>query len=137
MQACWIVDVGYKYSYGAIISRPVGAFALSNSPDIQSALGNSLPFANTLGRAPNLSLTGGAFTTGSGSTLSSYGPYDDYNINKTVFGNVTKVLGAHTLKFGGIYYHYNKHTYRDWETDRKSTRLNSSHEIPSRMPSSA
>ena len=27
--------------------------------------------------------------------------------------------------------------YRDWETDRKSTRLNSSHEIPSRMPSSA
>ena len=29
------------------------------------------------------------------------------------------------------------HSYRDWETDRKSTRLNSSHEIPSRMPSSA
>ena len=28
-------------------------------------------------------------------------------------------------------------TYRDWETDRKSTRLNSSHENPSRMPSSA
>ena len=27
--------------------------------------------------------------------------------------------------------------YRDWETDRKSTRLNSSHEIPSRMPASA
>ena len=30
-----------------------------------------------------------------------------------------------------------EHPYRDWETDRKSTRLNSSHEIPSRMPSSA
>ena len=30
-----------------------------------------------------------------------------------------------------------KASYRDWETDRKSTRLNSSHEIPSRMPSSA
>ena len=30
-----------------------------------------------------------------------------------------------------------KTPYRDWETDRKSTRLNSSHEIPSRMPSSA
>ena len=30
-----------------------------------------------------------------------------------------------------------KTAYRDWETDRKSTRLNSSHEIPSRMPSSA
>ena len=27
--------------------------------------------------------------------------------------------------------------YRDWETDRKGTRLNSSHEFVSRMPSSA
>ena len=30
-----------------------------------------------------------------------------------------------------------KHVYRDWETDRKSTRLNSSHRSLSRMPSSA
>ena len=28
-------------------------------------------------------------------------------------------------------------SYRDWETDRKSTRLNSSHSGESRMPSSA
>ena len=34
--------------------------------------------------------------------------------------------------FGG-----NTVTYRDWETDRKSTRLNSSHSAKSRMPSSA
>ena len=31
----------------------------------------------------------------------------------------------------------NNLTYRDWETDRKSTRLNSSHSRASRMPSSA
>ena len=30
-----------------------------------------------------------------------------------------------------------KGCYRDWETDRKSTRLNSSHSAKSRMPSSA
>ena len=30
-----------------------------------------------------------------------------------------------------------KEPYRDWETDRKSTRLNSSHSGESRMPSSA
>ena len=30
-----------------------------------------------------------------------------------------------------------KYGYRDWETDRKSTRLNSSHSAKSRMPSSA
>ena len=29
------------------------------------------------------------------------------------------------------------YAYRDWETDRKSTRLNSSHSAKSRMPSSA
>ena len=33
--------------------------------------------------------------------------------------------------------YYNKTGYRDWETDRKSTRLNSSHITRSRMPSSA
>ena len=32
---------------------------------------------------------------------------------------------------------YSSHIYRDWETDRKSTRLNSSHSAKSRMPSSA
>ena len=32
---------------------------------------------------------------------------------------------------------YDLMTYRDWETDRKSTRLNSSHRSLSRMPSSA
>ena len=31
----------------------------------------------------------------------------------------------------------NTNVYRDWETDRKSTRLNSSHSAKSRMPSSA
>ena len=32
---------------------------------------------------------------------------------------------------------YGEGSYRDWETDRKSTRLNSSHSGESRMPSSA
>ena len=37
--------------------------------------------------------------------------------------------------FGVLIYPYL--IYRDWETDRKSTRLNSSHITRSRMPSSA
>ena len=37
----------------------------------------------------------------------------------------------------GEYYWDIWETYRDWETDRKSTRLNSSHSGESRMPSSA
>ena len=46
---------------------------------------------------------------------------------------------ADTIEFemidGGEYELSN--IYRDWETDRKSTRLNSSHSGESRMPSSA
>ena len=39
---------------------------------------------------------------------------------------------------GMVYGSYGKYdSYRDWETDRKSTRLNSSHRSLSRMPSSA
>ena len=34
-------------------------------------------------------------------------------------------------------YYKTRNYYRDWETDRKSTRLNSSHSAKSRMPSSA
>ena len=49
-------------------------------------------------------------------------------------GSFFKLIGmtpdfAVVLKYEG--------TYRDWETDRKSTRLNSSHSAKSRMPSSA
>ena len=38
---------------------------------------------------------------------------------------------------GGQNYYKLTKRYRDWETDRKSTRLNSSHSGESRMPSSA
>ena len=47
------------------------------------------------------------------------------------------------LQISPIYYDLDKSdiradaAYRDWETDRKSTRLNSSHSRASRMPSSA
>ena len=45
------------------------------------------------------------------------------------------------LQTSGDYYQkevtINAGGYRDWETDRKSTRLNSSHSAKSRMPSSA
>ena len=43
------------------------------------------------------------------------------------------ILGGSTWGDGEL----NDDWYRDWETDRKSTRLNSSHRSLSRMPSSA
>ena len=54
------------------------------------------------------------------------------------------ILGVQTLtNFNNFSYNLqtgvskNYLPYRDWETDRKSTRLNSSHSAKSRMPSSA
>ena len=50
-------------------------------------------------------------------------------LKRTKMNIAQKIIEAHKLKFGSL--------YRDWETDRKSTRLNSSHRSLSRMPSSA
>ncbi len=104
-----VIAAGYRYSYGAILSNVAGAENFSQSPDIQTALGSSFPFANVLGRAPTIALTGASLTSAGGNTLGDFGPYRDYNVNHTVHGDVTKVLGQHTLKFGAIFYHYNKH----------------------------
>src|SRR6266436_3482562 len=104
-----VIDGGYRYSYGAILSNIAGAENFTQSPDIKTALGSSLPFANLLGRVPSIAMSGASFTTAGSSTLGDFGPYRDYNVNHTVYGDATKVLGNHTLKFGAIFYHYNKH----------------------------
>jgi hypothetical protein len=82
----------------------IGAENFSQSPDVKAALGSTLPFQNLLGRVPSIS-----WPTNLATNVATFGPYNDYNVNHTTYGNVTKVLGAHTLKFGAIYYHYNKH----------------------------
>ena len=51
----------------------------------------------------------------------------------TIFKNLPEI-SKQTLVYPTI---INTLWYRDWETDRKSTRLNSSHSGESRMPSSA
>lgn len=99
-----VIDGGYRYSYGAIISQVIGAENFSQSPDIRTAIGSALPFQNLLGRVPSI-----IWPTNLATNVTTFGPYNDYNVNHTTYGNVTKILGAHTLKFGAIYYHYNKH----------------------------
>lgn len=102
----FLIEPGYAYSYGAIISHPIGVMAAANSPDAVNAL--KLPFASTLARIPNLTFQGATPSIGFTSGPGSFGPYGDFNRNHTAFGNVTKIIGRHTLKFGATYYHYNK-----------------------------
>ena len=58
--------------------------------------------------------------------VNRYDPNNLLSTNKTDFS--LYVVGEFDVSSG---------MYRDWETDRKSTRLNSSHSAKSRMPSSA
>src|SRR5215471_11796991 len=92
-----LLEGGYNFSYGAIISRMLGTMDPTNSPDIHP----TLPFAPQLARLPSVS-----FVSFSG--LGASGPYDDFNRNHTAFATVTKVFGKHTLRAGFTYHHYQK-----------------------------
>ena len=90
-------------------------------------------------------------TAGSSTILVTEPGHEKTTGNKIIFTNVKAVNGFTnamlntTLGFSLTVVNTNQYTinaqttatYRDWETDRKSTRLNSSHSAKSRMPSSA
>lgn len=83
-------ESGYAWSYGAISSEPIGLIRSDNSPNIRVP---NLPFPVTLGRVPTLAVSGF-------STLTGYGPYENFNINQNYFDNFTALLGRHSLKMG-------------------------------------
>lgn len=92
-----LFNMGYALSTGAIISNPVGYIEPANSPDIHP----TLPFPSTLDRLPSLTFLGGT-------SLTSYGPYRDFDRNHNVFMTLTKIAGQHSLAFGIDYNHYEK-----------------------------
>ena len=58
-------------------------------------------------------------------------------LRRAALGRAIVVLALATTMSVAAASEINNGSYRDWETDRKSTRLNSSHLKLSRMPSSA
>lgn len=94
----WLNEIGWDFTYGAIISNPIGLINSAYSPDIKV----NLPYPVTLTEVPNLSFS--TFGTG----VVGYGPYRDYNRNHNIFDNVTKIWGDHTVRFGLSYNHYQK-----------------------------
>lgn len=92
-------ETGWAWSRGGIFSNPVGLMARANSPNVNPPL----VFPGNPERVPTIVFTGGL------ASLSSFGPYDNFSYNHTIFNNATKVVGRHTVKFGGQFHIYRKH----------------------------
>ncbi len=92
-----IVVVGrWTYGYGAILSHDIGTLALANSP-----ITPPLAWPNTQDVVPNIS--GNGF-----STLTEFGPYNNFSWKNNFAGDVTWTRGKHVMKFGGQYSFYRK-----------------------------
>ena len=92
-----VLNVGYAYSNGSINTVPQGALQQSASPDIKA----TTAFPVTVGLVPTIAV--GGFQSIGGSAV-----YNDHGINHQVFADLTKVIGAHSFKFGASYSHYEK-----------------------------
>jgi hypothetical protein len=92
-----LVNAGYSFSNGNIVSSAVGFLGSSASPDIKVPL----PYADTVGVIPTDTVAG--MTNLAGSVA-----YTDHGTDHQAFGDVTKVLHTHTLIAGFSYNHYQK-----------------------------
>jgi hypothetical protein len=92
-----LLNAGYAFSNGNIVSTPSGFLASAQSPDISTPL----PYANTVGLVPSLTVSG--MTALNGSIA-----YIDHGTNHQVFGDITKILHTHTIIAGFSYNHYQK-----------------------------
>jgi hypothetical protein len=91
-------QIGFNNTFGAIVSDTTGLLNSSASPDINP----NLPFPVTLGRVPSLTFNAG----NSGTSLTGFGPYRDYNRNYNGYDNLTKILGPHSIRTGFTYNYY-------------------------------
>jgi hypothetical protein len=92
-----LLNVGYAFSNGNIVSTPAGFLGASESPDVKP----QLVYPNTVGVVPTIGVSG--MTTLNGSIA-----YTDHGTNHQAFGDITKTLHAHTLIAGFSYNHYQK-----------------------------
>ena len=93
-------EIGYAYSYGAIISDPTGSLSSKKSTDVVAAI--QLPYPQQLNRISNLLFDDGF------SNLAGFGQYRDFNTNHNLFDNFSWNRNRHALKFGFSFNHYQK-----------------------------
>ena len=91
-----VLEGRYTYGYGAILSENIGLLSLK-----RTQVPINLPFINTRDRVPSI-------TTNGFNGLTSFGPYDNFSYKHNFGGNVTSIVGNHTLKYGAVYSIYRK-----------------------------
>lgn len=99
-----LMNVGYAFSNGNIVSTPSGFLASANSPDVNPPL----VYPNTVGVVPTLAVSGMFASTSTSPSLAGSLAYTDHGTNHQVFGDVTKTLHRHTIITGFSYNHYQK-----------------------------
>src|SRR5437660_6675181 len=92
-------ETGYNYSYGGVVSDPIGLGAAKNATHVIGAI--TLPFASPVPRVPSLN-----FSDSEG--LFGFGSYRDFNRNHNWFDNLSWSRGRHTFKIGFQYHWYQK-----------------------------
>jgi len=98
----FLVDLGYAYTNGQVVSIPVGS-AANASAYWGGSVNPLLPFPSQAQVVPSLS-----FSVGNMTGVTSNGLYTDHNFTHNGFGSLTKIKGPHTLKFGLSYVHYER-----------------------------
>jgi hypothetical protein len=86
-------EAEFAYSQGTINAASTGA---GNSPKVLSQLTNTTAYTDPYGRIPNIGFFGGTIT---GLTQGST-PYDERNLDRTLFDNLSLTKGEHTVRVG-------------------------------------
>jgi Carboxypeptidase regulatory-like domain len=92
-----VLNAGYAFSNGNIVSTPAGFLASSQSSDFNP----QLVFPNTVGVVPTVTISGMQ-------NMNASIAYTDHGTNHQGFGDVTKVYKNHTFITGFSYNHYQK-----------------------------
>lgn len=98
-----IFEARYNYGYGAILSQNIGLLSLNNF-----VAPITLPFANQRDRNPSISGALATTIVNGFTSLSSFGPYDNFSDKHNWTGTLTWIFGNHTAKFGAVYSKYRK-----------------------------
>lgn len=91
--ANWVNELEFAYSQGTIVSTLNG---VANDPSVLSSLTNNTAYPDPYGRIPSVSFTGGTIT----GLAQGSSPYNERNLDRTLFDNVTYTKGKQTIKGG-------------------------------------